>query len=142
MLRKKIGSNNYEHIREKHLSCLPGLTTLRNRIAHFHVNPGMLHSSLGLVKKHLEKETREEKRLVVISYDEVAVDKDISFDQRTETPLKSSSKLQVSISLFFSLHGYNHSSSRVLCKHRQPRQTDCLKFHSFTSLFCIQISDK
>ena len=110
VLRKKIGSNNYDHIREKNLSCLPSLATLRERIAHFNVNPGMLYSSLGLVKKHLEKETREEKRLVVISYDEVAVDRDISFDQRTETPLKSSSKLQVVFSLFFSMHarGYNH----------------------------------
>ena len=97
VLRKKIGSNNYQHIRKKQLSCLPSLSCLRKRIAGFHVNPGMLHSSLGLVRKHLENETREEKRLVVISYDEVAVDRDISFDQRSETPLKSSCKLQVAM---------------------------------------------
>ena len=95
MLRKKIGSNNYQHIRKKQMSCLPSLSCLRKRIAGFHVDPGMLHSSLGLVRKHLEKEKKEQNRLVVISYDEVSVDKDISFDQRTETPLKSSSKLQV-----------------------------------------------
>ena len=97
VLRKKIGSNNYQHIRKKKMSCLPSLSCLRKRISGFHVNPGMLVSSLGLVRKHLEKETKEQNRLVIISYDEVSVDKDISFDQRTETPLKSSSKLQVAI---------------------------------------------
>ena len=97
VLRKKVGSNSYQHIRRAKLSCLPSLTCLRKRVSGFHVEPGVLHSSLGLIRKHLEGETKEERKLVVLCYDEVAIDRDISIDTRTDTVLKSASKLQVAM---------------------------------------------
>ena len=75
VLRQKLGSNNYQFLRDTNQSCLPSVSCLRRRIANFHVNPGMLHSSLGIVRKRLEKETEPKNRLVVIAYDEVSCDK-------------------------------------------------------------------
>ena len=97
VLRQKIGQKGYQFIRDRNMAPLPSVSTLRNRIKHFKVEAGILDSCLALVKKKLDKETKEEDTVAILSFDEVSVDGAISFDQRQQRFLKSSTKMQVAI---------------------------------------------
>ena len=94
ILRKKIGTKNYEYMRKQQMMPLPSSTTLRRRIKHFHVDLGLIHSSVEILRRHLEGEESEMRRLCCMSYDEFAVDPDISYDSREDHVIKSSSKMQ------------------------------------------------
>ena len=100
VLRARVGARGYDHIRKHHLMPLPSRTCLRRHVSGFDVDVGIINSSVRLLKKYMEEEQEEHRTLAVLSYDEMAVDGDISFDQRTQTPLKSSSKLQVAMIRF------------------------------------------
>ena len=95
ILRKKWGTSGYKHARKCKSMCLPSITTLRERIAHFRVSTGHIDSAYKILCRHLEKENEPWKRLAVISYDEIAVSSEISYDEREDTMLRRSSKMQV-----------------------------------------------
>ena len=93
ILRKKAGQTAYQHMRKKLMMPLPSLTTLRRRIKGFRVERGMMDASLEIVRKHLEGEP-EENRICAVSFDELSVCGDVSYDQQTDDVIPSSSKMQ------------------------------------------------
>ena len=95
VLRKMAGTKAYEHLRSHHMCPLPGVTTLRRHISHFRVTRGLLHSGLDIVKQHLQGEKRKAHRTACLSFDEVAISGEISYDEREKCFLPSASKLQV-----------------------------------------------
>ena len=95
VLRKKTGTRAYEHIRKRLMMPLPSVATLRRRIEHFQVDKGVINGSLDILRRHLQNETRPGRKVAVLSFDEISVTQDITYDQRMDQILPSASKMQV-----------------------------------------------
>ena len=66
-----------------------------DNLKHFQVEKGMINGSLDILRRHLQNETKPGRRVAVLTFDEISVSSDISYDQRLDQILPSASKMQV-----------------------------------------------
>ena len=97
LVLRNISKRAYKFIRKTKMMALPGLSTLRRWIRHFKVEPGLLHKSLELLGKSLQSQDSELYKLVCLSFDEMACDQDLSYDQREDRVLPSAKKFHISM---------------------------------------------
>ena len=107
LMMRKFSLKAYKFARDNRMMNLPSPSALRKRIKHFRVAPGINHSSLHILKKHMEVEEDEEngvvqaptdlKKMAVLMFDEMSVSRDITYDAREDRFYPSSSKMQVAL---------------------------------------------
>ena len=87
----------YQLLRKNKIAALPGLSTLNTHIKKIKVSEGLMHSSLAALSKKIELEGMDNPRYKagVLSFDEIKVGEQMSFDHREKQVLPSTKNAQI-----------------------------------------------
>lgn len=91
---RSLSSKCYDYLRTVKGIPLPGKSTLHERIQKFPCEPGILHSVLSLMKAKSET-MAETERVAVLSFDEMSIGSEWTYDKSTDTVYEPHDKVMV-----------------------------------------------
>ena len=91
-----IDRKAYEYFRLKMKIPLPTIRTINRRIEKINVQPGILKTVLRLMSKHSKNLTDFEK-ICILSFDEMKIDKTVSYDKSSDTIYDAHNYVQVAL---------------------------------------------
>ena len=95
LILRSFSRRTYQHLRQKKLLPLPGLSTLRRWVKNFQCQPGLLTDVLKILKKYIESENNPLAKLGVINFDEMEVYFCYDYDQESDKVFGPHKKLQM-----------------------------------------------
>ena len=95
LIIKSFSKRSYEYLRDTCKLPFPSLSTLRDWTKNFETNPGIQYDILNVIKEKINPNSDPIKRLVVISFDEMALRNEISYCQKYEKIYKGAKQIQV-----------------------------------------------